>query len=308
MKNEKILSLDVAELIETELKAIKGTSLYQLTSFAHNYFHINRLEDFFKLIDSPLATDFRPRRMNVYYFIFLTKGYTTRSIGLETYEFGENTFFFVPAHEITTHKFVRNDVQGYYCHFDIQLLAEHTLLKKIYTNFPFLEYNSFPLVEINADTKNHVINLLERMLFEYQKGVKGRTEVFETYLLALFTELQPFVKRSSHNSISAALEITKEFKKALSKNITLKNKVSDYAELLNISPNHLNKCVKSTTGKSANDLVNEMILLEAKVMLKQTNLSVKEIAYNVGKSEVSVFSRFFKTQIGISPSDYRLLE
>lgn len=308
MKNEKILSLDVAELIETELKAIKGTSLYQLTSFAHNYFHINRLEDFFKLIDSPLATDFRPRRMNVYYFIFLTKGYTTRSIGLETYEFGENTFFFVPAHEITTHKFVRNDVQGYYCHFDIQLLAEHTLFKKIYSNFPFLEYNSFPLVEINADTKNHVINLLERMLFEYQKGVKGRTEVFETYLLALFTELQPFVKRSSHNSISAALEITKEFKKALSKNITLKNKVSDYAELLNISPNHLNKCVKSTTGKSANDLVNEMILLEAKVMLKQTNLSVKEIAYNVGKSEVSVFSRFFKTQIGISPSDYRLLE
>ncbi|PWK23819.1 AraC-like DNA-binding protein [Arcicella aurantiaca] len=308
MKKEEILSIEVQELIKTELKAIEGSSLLKITSFAHNYFHINRLEDFFKLIESPLPTDFLPRRMNVYYFIFLTKGNTTRSIGLETYEFGENTFFFVPAHEITTHKFVRNDVQGYYCHFDIQLLAKHTIPKKIYSDFPFLEYNSFPLLEINPEAKSHIVSLLERLLFEYQKGVNGRIEIFETYLLSLFTELQPFVKRLSHNSINAALEITKEFKKALSKNITHKNKVSDYAELLNISPNHLNKCVKSATGKSANDLVNEMLLLEAKVMLKQTNLSIKEIAYNVGKSEVSVFSRFFKTQTGISPTDYRLLQ
>jgi AraC-like DNA-binding protein len=78
--------------------------------------------------------------------------------------------------------------------------------------------------------------------------------------------------------------------------------------MLHVSPNHLNKCVKATTGKSAHDLLNEMLLLEAKVLLKQTNLNVTEIAYKIGKNEISDFARFFKAQTGMKPGEYRLLK
>jgi AraC family transcriptional regulator, transcriptional activator of pobA len=101
--------------------------------------------------------------------------------------------------------------------------------------------------------------------------------------------------------------ITEQYKKALSKYIYEKNKITDYAELLSVSPNHLNKCVKKTIGKSAQDLLNEMLLLEAKVLLKQTNLNVTEIAYKIGKNEISDFARFFKTQTSMKPSEYRSL-
>ena len=52
-------------------------------------------------------------------------------------------------------------------------------------------------------------------------------------------------------------------------------------------------------------MINEMLLLEVKVLLKQTNLNVTEIAYKVGKNEASDFVRFIKKQTGIRPSEYR---
>lgn len=60
-------------------------------------------------------------------------------------------------------------------------------------------------------------------------------------------------------------------------------------------------------GKSAHDVLNEMLLLEAKVLLKQTNMTISEISYKIGKNEISDFARFFKAQTGMKPSEYRTL-
>ncbi|MCP9765545.1 helix-turn-helix domain-containing protein [Lacihabitans soyangensis] len=301
---EAIPIIDTTQL-ESELLFQAGIPVSSLTANAHTYFHINRVEDYFRMIDFPLPSDLQPRRMTVYNFFFLTKGLSSRSSGLDTYEFGENTFFFVPAHQITTHKFIRKDVEGFYCHFDIELLTDKTNLRNLLNEFPFLEFNSFPLVKIDTLTKGYVLPLLERLLIEYKSDKKNSFDIFRSYLIALFSELKPFVETSTPVSANAASLITEQFKKALSKYIYEKNKITDYAELLSISPNHLNKCVKNTLGKSAHDLLNEMLLLEAKVLLKQTNLNVTEIAYKIGKNEVTDFARFFKTQTGMRPSEYR---
>jgi AraC family transcriptional activator of pobA len=75
--------------------------------------------------------------------------------------------------------------------------------------------------------------------------------------------------------------------------------------LLNVTPNHLNKSVKSSTGKSATKWIEETILLEAKYLLFQTTLSVSEIAMQVGHEDHSYFSRFFKKHEGLTPVQYR---
>jgi len=303
---EAIPIIDTTQL-ESELLFQGGIPVSSLTANAHQYFHINRVEDYFRMIDFPLPSDLQPRRMTVYNFFFLTKGVSTRSKGLDSYEFGENTFFFVPAHQITTHEFIRKDVEGFYCHFNIELLTDKTNLRNLLNEFPFLEFNSFPLVKIDVQTKGFVLPLLERLLLEYKADKKSNFDIFRSYLIALFSELKPFVETSILSSSNAASLITERFKKALSQHIYQKQKITDYAELLSISPNHLNKCVKSTLGKSAHDLLNEMLLLEAKVLLKQTNLNVTEIAYRIGKNEISDFARFFKSQTGMKPSEYRMM-
>lgn len=302
--SEAIPIIDTTQL-ESELLFKGGIPVSTLTANAHEYFHINRVEDYFRMIDFPLPSDLQPRRMTVYNFFFLTKGVSTRSKGLDTYEFGEHTFFFVPAHQITTHKFIRKDVEGFYCHFNIELLADKTNLRNLLNEFPFLEFNSYPLVKVDTQTKGFVLPLLERLLIEYKTDKKSSFDIFRSYLIALFTELKPFVKTSTPVSANAASIITEQYKKALSKHIYEKNKITDYAELLSVSPNHLNKCVKNTLGKSAHDLLNEMLLLEAKVLLKQTNLNISEISHKIGKNEISDFARFFKAQTGMRPSEYR---
>ncbi len=89
--NEAIPIIDTTQL-ESELLYQGGIPVSSLTANAHHYFHINRVEDYFRLIDFPLPSDLQPRRMTVFNFIFLTKGYSSRSKGLDNYEFGANTF------------------------------------------------------------------------------------------------------------------------------------------------------------------------------------------------------------------------
>lgn len=288
-----------------KLSDVGGDSFRSHIRSISSVFHINRVEDYVSLIPTPTPTDLTPFRLTTFNFIFLTKGKCIRSKGLNNYEFGENTFFFLPAYAITTNKFMSPKSEGFYCDFDIELLTSKSAPNELSNEFAFLEFNGFPLVQIDQKTKVRVSNLLERLLQEYMSDPNCRLEILSIYLLALFTELKPFVELSLPKYSNAASQITEMYKRALSQNIKTQHLISDYAEMLSISPNHLNKCVKNTTGKSAHDLLNEMLLLEAKVLLKQTNLNITEIAYKIGKNEISDFARFFKKQTGMRPSEFR---
>ncbi len=305
IESSNIPIIDANQLISNLQRELK--SVVAFTTKVHSNFHINRIEEYMKIVDFPTQSDIVPRRISVYSIFFLTKGRSIRSKGLDSYDFGENTFFFLPAYQITTHQEICFGSEGYYCHFDMELLNVDYKTKDLINEFTFLEFNAHPIVTIDEEAKNNIVPLLDRLILEYNAGEKCRMDILRMYLMTLFTELKPFVETSTPVSANAASIITEQYKKALSKYIYEKNKITDYAELLSVSPNHLNKCVKKTIGKSAHDLLNEMLLLEAKVLLKQTNLNVTEIAYKIGKNEVTDFARFFKTQTGMKPSEYRML-
>ena len=228
-----------------------------------------------------------------------------RSKGLNKYEFGANTFFFIPAYEITTHEVISSDAEGFYCHFSLDLLTSDYRLKDLLSDFSFLNFNCFPLISVDEEAKEVLLPLLFRLEKEYKKGANCRYEILRTYLVTLFTELNQFVTSLKSVTTNAAFALTEQYKNALAQHIYQKQKVSDYAEILSVTPNHLNKCIKSSTGKSAHDLLSEMLILEAKVLLKQTNMTVSEIAFKIGRNETSDFARFFKAQTGLKPTDYR---
>ncbi|WP_247235403.1 AraC family transcriptional regulator [Telluribacter sp. SYSU D00476] len=112
-------------------------------------------------------------------------------------------------------------------------------------------------------------------------------------------------KVETTSSLTAALRITRKFKHLLSQHIYSHNKVATYASMLSITPDHLNKCVKASTGKTAQELLGDMVVLEAKVLLRQTSLSINEIAFRFSETNSSDFSRFFKSRTGVTPKEYR---
>ena len=95
--------------------------------------------------------------------------------------------------------------------------------------------------------------------------------------------------------------IVKQYKKLVSQHFLNKRKVSDYADMLFITASHLNKLTKNETGRTAHKLIEEMLLLEAKVLIIHTNLSIAEIAYQLNFSDPSHFNKFFKKLSGVTP-------
>ena len=268
---------------------------------SHHLFHINKLEDFRDKIQFPLP----PHRKPIYDFIFLTKGMTRRSKALNPYEVKHNTFFFLPAYQITEHEYMSADTEGYFCHFNFDLFTNHLPQHNILRDFPFLQFIGNPIVKIEETITPFILNIFERLEAEYKKNEVENFDIIAIYLLALFTEVKLFYTPSVYAKKSTSLMITQNFKDALSRHIYEKQKVTEYADMLNVSPNHLNKCVKLTTGQSAQDILNDMILLEAKVLLKQTDMQISEIAYKLSQQNHSDFSRFFKAKTGITPKDYK---
>ena len=84
-------------------------------------------------------------------------------------------------------------------------------------------------------------------------------------------------------------------------------KVSELAAMMSISPNHLNKSVKEITAKSASEINDEIKLIEIKFLLYQSDLSISEIAFDMGYLDASYFTRFFTKRTGSSPTAFRAL-
>jgi hypothetical protein len=109
---EKIPTLQPSEMTGFHSHSIDWQPVISNTK--HQFFHVNRLEDFVHKIKFPLP----PHRKTIFDFLYLKKGSTKRSKGLNSYEFGKSTIFFLPAYQITQHEMMSPDIEGFFCHFD----------------------------------------------------------------------------------------------------------------------------------------------------------------------------------------------
>jgi AraC-like DNA-binding protein len=99
--------------------------------------------------------------------------------------------------------------------------------------------------------------------------------------------------------------LLKTFQKLIEKNFATLKLPKDYAELLYITPNHLNAICNDILGQSAGEVIRNRILLEAKRLLINADLSIAEIGYRLNFNDNSYFTRFFKKYAGITPEEFR---
>jgi AraC family transcriptional regulator, transcriptional activator of pobA len=282
--------------------SVEWTSLF-LPNF--DQFMIHRIESHKDLIRFPLP----PHRKSIYDFIFITQGHTIRSKDLDQYELGSGTFFFLPAYQITTNGLVTDDAQGFYCHFDAHLLTGGYEQRVQPDSFPFLQIESNPVLRLDDSMRQRSSFLLERLLDEYQSDRPDRLPLIRLYLLTLLTELKRVASATADLTVTtAASRLTQRFKMALLQHIYERQQVSQYADLLATSPNHLNKCVRQTLGRTAHSLIEDMLLLETKILLRQTTLSIAQIADHLNQNDPSDFGRFFKRNTGFTLTQYRAMD
>jgi AraC family transcriptional regulator, transcriptional activator of pobA len=121
-----------------------------------------------------------------------------------------------------------------------------------------------------------------------------------------------FKCKSLHDAVASPLigvskqqELVFKFKNLVKNCFITHKQVGDYAQKLLVSINTLNRYIKEQTGKTAKEIIDETLVLEAKKRLQYSTDDVAEIAYAIGFDEPTHFIRFFKNQTATTPKEYR---
>ena len=245
-----------------------------------------------------------PSKHSCHTLLFVSSGTHIMKVGYEEYRTFSNEIIMVPAGQIFSIKNVNILHTGFICQFHPDILIGKYGSREMLNEFDFLKISGNPKISLTTEDAASVTSILNRLQKEYLDNPTANLNIVQAYLMALFCEMNKNKAKAS-KVISAAEMLTGKFKELIHQNIKSQHEVGFYASLLNITPNHLNKSVKTVTGKSAAKWIDETILLEAKYLLFQTTLSVSEIALQVGHEDRSYFCRFFKKQEGITPVQYR---
>jgi AraC family transcriptional regulator, transcriptional activator of pobA len=121
------------------------------------------------------------------------------------------------------------------------------------------------------------------------------------------SETKDQLRRASGRISSAFLELLDQQFPVDSQHPIRLRYASQFADRLSIHVNHLNRVVKQNLNKTTTQVISERILQEAKILLLEHNLSVTDIAYALGFTEVTHFNNFFKKHTQVSPTKFRMV-
>lgn len=132
-------------------------------------------------------------------------------------------------------------------------------------------------------------------------------ELIWMHFSLLIYEIDNYNKRVKKNSLATSREedITTQFFELLREHFNEHHDVQFYADQLFISRKYLTRVVSKTIGKSTRDVINNVLLIEAKLMLKSKTTNINEVAEALKFSDQAVFSKFFKKHTGQTPREYR---
>lgn len=218
----------------------------------------------------------------------------------------ENFAYLLSPGQIYTLK-VENQIEGY----SISFFEEFLCLTGIDTSdaFRMRSYANdliFQEIHMDKDMLAKMELIVMNMINEYSNSHFLKSEL----LVGLLKILIIYLSRNCNNHYRESTDvqvnrISSKFIYLVDKNFKNKKKVSQYAEELSITPNHLCTVVKISTGFPASFHIYQRIILEAKRKAIFSVLNMKGIAYELGFTDTSHFSKFFKINYGMSFSDFK---
>jgi len=205
------------------------------------------------------------------------------------------------------------DQSGFFCVFTKEFISK-SKTGLLIDELPIYQPNSDFVYQLNDEQYLVMELIFKKMNVEMSSDYAFKYDLLRNYVLELIhtgQKLKPI--KSTHMATNAASRISSLFIELLERQFPIENNSQavqlktpiDFAKVLGIHINHLNKVLKETTGKTTMEIINGRIAEEAKILLKQTQWNVSEIAFTLGFDEVAHFSNFFKKQTSLSPLKYR---
>jgi AraC family transcriptional activator of pobA len=259
-----------------------------------------------------------PFRHNLYCITLYLEGDVTLNTGFWKTKLDKPALYFKTPYQIVSWVKPEKWLKEFFIVFTESFLLKYKPLADIVFDLPFFKLEKAIPFEIEPEDVEMLTDFYEKINKEYRSSNVDKYDLIHSYTYALLVHVRRLYYKYAETDKDLLLTIKAHDNSLVEKFLSLVkrhinsneirdevHKVKFYAGLLSTHPNHLNAVIKRKTQKTALSLIHEQIIIEAKSLLSQTNLSIQEIATKLGFNEPSHFNNFFKKRVKITPIAYR---
>ncbi|WP_367769399.1 helix-turn-helix transcriptional regulator [Flavobacterium sp. WC2421] len=250
-----------------------------------------------------------------FYTVSVKRALNTKfKYGQQEFDFDEGVMLFMKPGQVLSREVseIKTKPSGWILSIHPDFLWNTPLAKTI-KEYDFFDYSANEALHLSQKEETMIINILQSIELEYHSNLdKFSDNVIIAQLELLFNYSERFYNRQfltrkkANHQILIRLEdlLTNYFNTDASLNTGIPS-VQDIAKTLNLTPNYLSSLLKVLTGKSTQQHIQDKLIDKAKEILSTTDLSVSEIAYQLGFDYPQSFSNLFKTKTSLSPLAFR---
>lgn len=274
-----------------------------------NVFKIDDIAAQFRKNPKPVM----PYNRRAYYKISLIRGRNKAEYADKVINIEKSALLFATP-KIPYNYVPQDDNQsGFFCIFTDEFLI-HSKSGVVLDDLPLFQPGGYPVFQLNDEEINDIDLIFKKMYKELSSDYAYKYDLLRNYVLELIhygQKLQPAT--ALYPSHTASARVSSLFIELLERQFPIESPhqklnlrtAKDYADRLAVHVNHLNKVLKENTGKTTTDIISSRIIQEAKILLKQTDWNISEIAYSLGFEQVAHFSNFFRKQTKLAPVAFR---
>ncbi len=245
-------------------------------------------------------------RHTFYHLVLFTAGAGTHTIDFESFEVKPGQIYFMIPGQVHSWAF-KGVTDGYIINFSASFIQSFLLQHGYLDNFSFFSGNlADAVINLPAETYAAIKLLFENILTEVSNPGSSAADMIRLLMLQIFIRVNrvtaiPVV----NNNSSYNQTLLKNFKNLIEHHYKDIRLPKDYAAMLYITPNHLNAVCKDMMGIPAGEMIRNRVMLEAKRMLTNPQLSISEISLKLNFSDNSYFTKFFKKLEDTTPEEFR---
>jgi AraC family transcriptional regulator, transcriptional activator of pobA len=247
-----------------------------------------------------------------FFKIALIRGHHLFHYADKTLEVSGDTLVFSNPEIPYTFESIKEEGGGYFCIFKESFFNEY--LRDGLRKLPMYKIGGSPAYILDKKSSDRVITAFEKMVEEVNSDYEFKYDLIRNYvteIIHIALKLKPSEKL--YPNTDANTRITNVFMELLERQFPIEDftqqfnmkSAKDFAGQLSIHVNHLNRAVKTITGKTTSEIIYERVINEAKALLKHTDWNVAEIGFSLGFEDPTHFNHFFKKHTNTKPSDYR---
>ncbi len=281
-----------------------------LSKFAHLYADKLAGADFFVADEKQLLSlSEYPYRSDGYIIGICTRGTAQVEVNLQNYEARADAMLLAtPFHVLR----IYNASEDFLCRFVVfskAFLTENSVNSHFLESFGYFKSKSIPVIYPDNSAARMILEiyLLIQQKLE-REGHPYHVEISRSILITLLYEVQAIYEKQHliiKNKQTRKQELNMLFQDMIFQHYKEHRSVQHYADALFVSPKHLTETIKEVTGRTAGEWIDDAVILEAKVQLRNHEISIARVAEDIHFPDQSSFGKYFKKHTGMSPSDYR---